>query len=83
MARKIHCSGCGKTETLSPQQKEGEKIRETTLIVDPKSARSWEANESYTEDLCEDCVKKIITSFFGIRGDILDPPILRVAGVAL
>lgn len=81
--QKIHCSGCGRSERI--EQPETKRIiKPVTLTLNEAGTRSWDDAEKYTEDLCGDCVKRIITSFFGVKGDdVLDPPIMLVPGVAM
>lgn len=81
--QKTHCSGCGRSE-MAGQPETKRKIKPVTLVLNKEGTRSWDAAESYNEDLCDDCVKRIVTSFFGVRGDnLLDPPIMLVPGVAV
>lgn len=73
--RKIHCSGCGATEPfdLNPHRIVPVKISVTGEHV----TRSWEAEEAYEEDLCENCVDAIISQYFGVKTKDSLPRILQ------
>jgi len=70
--RRTICRGCG--ATVESDKVKGSNLHLVTLTVHAHDTREWvqrtrNGDTSYAEDLCDDCIGRILHNYFGVPAE--------------